>query len=117
MKSGIVVKFGADEILGMLLDKGRGEFSLSRFKRAFKKKVGALLAAHYRDSLSPGIELSFGRLVIRDLDEYVHGNFLLDVACISGGVVRCRQTFEYRFNEPGQSLSGVLVPKRRRYAK
>ncbi len=113
MRNAIQVVFSTGEVLGMYL--GNGRFSVTRFKRIFRKKVRGVLSGRHRELY--GTDLEVGRVAVREVDEMTPKDFFLDVSCLSDGRVRWRQTFRYVFDSPGQSLCGSLIPGRRRYAK
>jgi hypothetical protein len=115
MKNGIPVTYGPDEIRGMRL--GNGVFSLTRFRRILKDKVRRLLAQHIRSVGTVSVAFEIGRVTVQNIDKERPNDFFIDVSCVSGGVVRWRQTLMYRFKNPAQGLSGFLIPGRRRYAK
>ncbi len=111
--SGIPVVFTVDELLEMRL--GNGRFSVTRFKRIFRSSVRKALSKRYRELHEADLEV--GRVAVRGVDRMTPKDFLLDVSCFPEGRIRWRQTFRYVFRSPGQSLSGFLIPGRKRYVE
>ena len=112
---GIPVIFTRAE-LDLLYLRNR-KVSLTRFKRVLREKVRSLLPEHIRASEAIMAHFEIGRVAIRKIDPKHPKDFFLDVSCVSSEVTCWRQTLLYRFNDPAQSLSGLLLPGRRRYAK
>ncbi|QQR78097.1 MAG: hypothetical protein IPJ68_03355 [Candidatus Moraniibacteriota bacterium] len=114
------IAFTWEEVFSMRLERGRGVFSLTRFKRVFREKARKLIAKQYRDALGSdgsAVQIEVGRVALREINVDRPGNFLVDVSYLSGGRVFCRETFRYIFENPERSLNGSLVPRKRRYAK
>jgi hypothetical protein len=114
--NGLKVSFSWEEVYSMRLDQGKGSFSLTRFKRTFRSKVRQLIARENRDTAGmdqSAVRIEVGRVAVRQIDPRRPKDFLVDISHLSGGVVVCRETFQYVFENSGKSLNGSLVLRRR----
>ncbi len=114
---GLKVSFSWEEVYSMRLDQGRGSFSLTRFKRTLRSKIRQLIVRDYYETTGmnrSAVRIEVGRVAVRQIDPRCPKDFLVDISHLSGGVVVCRETYQYVFENSGRSLNGSLALRRRR---